>query len=85
MATSAFSGTDSRDLLDHCRESQRVIRTFNDMGEHGWHCNCMADDTIVRGDVYCEASASSAEILADIPLGWLRTIAGTLAQSAAAF
>jgi hypothetical protein len=30
-------------------------------------------------------SASSAEILADIPLGWLRTIAGTLAQSAAAF
>jgi len=30
-------------------------------------------------------SASSAEILADIPLGWLRTIAGTLAQSAVAF
>ena len=30
-------------------------------------------------------SASSAEILADIPLGWLRTIPGTLAQSAAAF
>jgi hypothetical protein len=26
-----------------------------------------------------------AEILADIPLGWLRTIAGTPAQSAAAF
>ena len=30
-------------------------------------------------------SASSAEILADIPLGWLRTIAGTLAQSVAGF
>jgi hypothetical protein len=45
----------------------------------------MADNTIVHRDVYREASSSSAEILADTPLGWLRTIAGTLAQSAAAF
>jgi hypothetical protein len=45
----------------------------------------MADNTIVHRDAYCEASASSTEILADIPWGWLRTIAGTLEQSAAAF
>jgi hypothetical protein len=32
-----------------------------------------------------QAAGPGAQILADIPLGWLRTIAGTLAQSAAAF
>jgi hypothetical protein len=36
------------------------------MEEHGRHCNCMADNTILHREVYREASGASAEILAGI-------------------
>jgi hypothetical protein len=53
--TSAFIGTDSHNLLDAAVSVGGSQGTFNDLGEHGRHCNGMVDNAIVHRDVYCEA------------------------------